>query len=379
MRGDFFMAYVGLVTPYRIDNYGTKLQAYAMQKLIEIIGFDSEIVDYYPKYDKRPHILIRKIVRKFRRKTGKVFVNENTKRRHEALEKFDEIYKKSGVIKGYGNLRSCSKNYCCFVCGSDQIWESGNMITDYYNLNFVDNKPRISYAASFGAEKIAERYISEYRKFLSRMDSISVREKSGLDIVRKITGKDAVQVLDPTVAVGVQVWNELCGENDFMHKGERYIFCYFLGDNESHREMAEKLSKKTELMLVSLPHMKKYVEADEKLSGKKLYDVTPKDFLNYIKYAEYVCTDSFHGTVFSILFGREFFVFNRFSNSDANSTNTRIRSLLTVAGLENRLTGSFEDMEKNLSSVTDYDKTNKLLNVEIEKSRKFLADALGKL
>ena len=373
------MAYVGLITPYRIDNYGTKLQAYAMQKLIEIIGFDSEIVDYYPKYDKRPHILIRKIVRKFRRKTGKVFVNENTKRRHEALEKFDEIYKKSRVIKGYGNLRSCSKNYCCFVCGSDQIWESGNMITDYYNLNFVDNKPRISYAASFGTEKIAERYISEYRKFLSRMDSISVREKSGLDIVRKITGKDAVQVLDPTVAVGVQVWNELCGENDFMHKGERYIFCYFLGDNESHREMAEKLSKKTGLMLVSLPHMKKYVEADEKLSGKKLYDVTPKDFLNYIKYAEYVCTDSFHGTVFSILFGREFFVFNRFSNSDANSTNTRIRSLLTVAGLENRLTGSFEDMEKNLSSVTDYDKTNKLLNVEIEKSRKFLADALGKL
>lgn len=127
------------------------------------------IIDYYPAYDIRPKVLVVKGIRKLisffsKNREGKCINGENAKRRHEAISSFDKYYTLSLPIKGYHKLKNIVSEYDCFVCGSDQIWAAGNNITDFYNLNFVDNrKPTISYAPSFGTERIPKLLQNSYK------------------------------------------------------------------------------------------------------------------------------------------------------------------------------------------------------------------------
>ena len=164
-------------------------------------------------------------------------------------------------------------------------------------------------------------------------------------------------------------------DKDSIIKG-KYILCYFLGKNIEHRKFAERLKEKTGYKIVSLNHADEYVKYSDKFADEIPYDIGPKEFLNLIKNAEYVCTDSFHGTIFSLINNKKFFTFERYKNKNSKmSTNSRIYSLLKIVDLEERLlkgNESIEDVNKNI----DFEKVNINLEKLRENSKKFLKNSL---
>lgn len=376
---------IGLVTTYRIDNYGTKLQAYAMQTILQAKSDEVCLIDYYSSFDMRFHVVVAKIYKKVRslfdRKNGKdrKVCSEYMEKRHAAISSFDKYYDLSPAIRGYANLKAIVGSYDCFVCGSDQIWAESNNVTDFFNLNFVaGKKPTVAYAPSFGTSQITKPMRKAYREYLRRINFISVRENSGVGIIKQLIGRDVQQVLDPTLLVDKEMWEGLIKEDGCKTTGQKYIFCYFLGRNPSHRKFVSHLSRQTGLEVVNIAHMKGFCPADESLAGQKLYDVSPPMFLNLIKNAQYVCTDSFHGTVFSIIFGKNFYTFERFISTCQESTNSRIYSLLDMFGLEGRIIKADEISFKGLTTI-DYGTVYRKLHEERGRSLDFLYSALEKI
>ena len=156
---------------------------------------------------------------------------------------------------------------------------------------------------------------------------------------------------------------------------KEYILCYFLGDNDVHREMVQKLKKQFNLPVLSISHMKKYISSDNEVSDVNLYEVSPFDFIYLIKNSRFVCTDSFHATVFSILFEKKFLVFQRFNNNSAKSTNSRLYSMLELIGIENRI---IEDNNCDLFNIIDMNIDYKTVKQKLEELRKISNDYLDR-
>ena len=171
-------------------------------------------------------------------------------------------------------------------------------------------------------------------QYLNRIDYISVRETKGASIIKKLTGRDATVALDPTLLFTGNEWMEIFPYE--KKHDEPYIFAYFLGTFESHRKAVEKFAKETNLKVITCPHMDDFVEKDITFGDEQRFDIDPVDFLNLIRGADYVCTDSFHGTVFSILNHKKFLTFNRYKEGGKESRNSRIESLTGLLGLQNR-------------------------------------------
>ena len=186
-------------------------------------------------------------------------------------------------------------------------------------------------------------------------------------------------MLDPTLILDYNEWRALVSEKNSVFPVEKkYIFCYFLGENQSHRDFAENLSKKTGYDIISLPYIRGYNKADEEMNGEKLYNINPLQFVSLIANAEYICTDSFHGTVFSIIFEKQFFTLKRYSDQNKVSTNSRITSLLNMAGLSNRLVASNIDIEQIKEiSKNDYSSVRLKLEEERRHSLDFLELAIN--
>ena len=210
--------------------------------------------------------------------------------------------------------------------------------------------------------------------FLSKIKHISVREESGARIVNNITGRTVPVVCDPTLLFDGKDWMIIQEEAPII-EGE-YIFVYFLGNNLLHREFVTRLKKETSLKVVCLPHIDEYVEADEACSDIRLYDIDPGQFLNLIRNAKYVCTDSFHCSAFSIQYEKNFFTFRRFSNTSRQSTNSRLETLFNMTGIEDRLIVGNENIKKVLTIKTDYSLVRERLRKNIEESYKYLTTAL---
>lgn len=386
---------IGLATGHRVNNYGTKLQAYAMQEIMRQRGLDYEIIQFneikgnvfsVKNCVKRLYHLFFDRTAYARKKIQKqqadlviggscnIDIKKNICRRFEAISSFDKNFK---IRKLYINrvlLNKYSRKYSAVFCGSDQAWLPANIEYDFYTLNFVANGvKRIAYAPSFGVDSIPYDLQEKYKFFLSKMDAISVREKTGVEIVRKLINKDVPLVLDPTLLVGRKVWDGLIDESDIKNK-EKYIFVYLLGVSQCHRVFCEKVSQKLGLPLVSLPHFITYNEADEFMSGEKLYDVDPCKFIGLIKNAAYVITDSFHCSIFALQYHVPFSTLQRFKNASKDSTNSRIYSLLEQFGVVSRLVGDINDTQEfdRIDMSIDFDSFEKQLKLLQVKSNNYL-------
>ena len=380
---------IGLCIKYYHENYGGMLQAYATTKLIEKYGFKYEII----RYEKSKDILfyIKSIPRLF----NNVLLNDkyeafqkklsykkhpsfkkDDKKRMDAFDKFRKEKfsdKLSMIYHGYDNLCESSKRYEAVITGSDQLWSPAGLPTNFYNLKFVaDDVKKISYASSFGVKEIPWYQKRRTADYLNRIDYISVRENAGQKIIKELTNRDVPVVLDPVFMFNEKEWKKLIPLEKKMN--EKYIFAYFLGANIDHRKAVEELSKKTGYKIVTLKHLDQYVPYDENFGDYTPYDVSPADFLNYIRNAEYVCTDSFHGSVFSIIHKKQFVVFNRYNDKSKHSKNSRIDSLCDNLGINNcRYTGNIEDVLNNKIDFSQVDKKYKELR---RKSEEYLKKAL---
>lgn len=348
---------VGIVTMVS-DNYGNRLQNYALQEVLTEIGNEVETLNnpWNNGYNCHKEWLMTII---------KNLIYHMTKRpaRYKRRINFERFNCENIVFSKYWlnrkKDRECAAEYYdLFICGSDQIWNSeAKEINGKYFADFADEKKRASYAASFGIENIVESRKNEFASYLTGMSYISVREESGKTIIENLIGKEAECHLDPTLLLSATKWDEVTLENRDV-KG-KYIFCYFLGEiSQTILDTIEQYKKKNKIQVFSILGSQ---------TGTHDY-VGPGEFLGLIKHAEFVLTDSFHATSFSIIYRKPFYAFSRCSVK--NSMDTRIISLLSLLGLENRFRKNncnFDDLFE-----VDYDEVDKILDKERNKGVKYL-------
>ena len=387
------MKKTAIVSCYFQHNYGSMLQAYATQMVLDKLGYENETIDisgfdgeikkakilYFIKASLTSDILITKIGRAkdaVVRKLKKNNYTRSVEARDEAFRRFEkEHFEMSPAYKSKKELSDNCSRYKAVLVGSDQLWLPGNIAADYYTLNFVpDEINTVAYATSFGQSSLPKDTTKLAKVFLSKIKHISVREESGARIVNNSTGRTVPVVCDPTLLFDGKDWMIIQEEAPII-EGE-YIFVYFLGNNLLHREFVTRLKKETSLKVVCLPHIDEYVEADEACSDIRLYDIDPGQFLNLIRNAKYVCTDSFHCSAFSIQYEKNFFTFRRFSNTSRQSTNSRLETLFNMTGIEDRLIVGNENIKKVLTIKTDYSLVRERLRKNIEESYKYLTTAL---
>lgn len=383
------MKKLGICVVIYNNNFGSMLQSYATMKMLDKMGIEYDVIRYKKKYTpililkSIPRLLNRNIwidkKRVIQKKIGMMLHKDIKKANDERDKLFDKFRKEhfthlADFANGYKELQEVGKKYDAYLVGSDQLWLPSGLATNFYNLNFVEeSKLKVSYASSFGVKKIPFYQINRTRNYLNRIQYISTRENSGRDIVKELTGKEVPVVVDPTLLFDEKEWLEIL-ENKNRYK-EKYIFAYFLGSNKSHREAVKKLAEKTGMKIVTIRHMDQYVEADNEFGDYAPYDVGPEEFVNLIRNAEYICTDSFHGTVFSIINHKKFIVFNRYSDQSKSSKNSRIESLCNNLGLEERRYQD-KDIVKEMEKEIDYEKVDSKVQAIREKSKDYLKDAL---
>lgn len=380
------MKKVGLCVCQETKNYGSQLQVLATEVAVQKLGYEYEIIRYKKKYDLK--FVIKSIPRLFdpllmKGKISSYFLNkkikkypdiyEKCKERNRIFDKFAERYftNLSPIYYGYDALKDGTKGYDTFLVGSDQLWLPSGLATGFYNLQFApDEKLKIAYATSFGVSKIPMHQKNKTAKYLDRFHYLSSREKSGTNIIKQLTGRDVPVVVDPTLLLTPEDWKEIIPFHRVVE--EKYIFCYFLGDNSEHRKAAKELQRATNLKIVALPLLDNFVLDDLEFADICLFDAASDDFVNLIRGAEYVLTDSFHGSVFSILNEKLFCTFNRFNNG-TGSRNSRIDSLCQQLNLESR---RYDGDIFKVQTQIDYNKVNHLREERRKESLQYLTTAL---
>lgn len=380
---------IGVCACYDQKNYGSMLQVLATVIKINELGYDYEIIRYSRKLTL--NLLLRSLSRIPERMKFKAEQNRKRKKfasiegltqkvqqRNDCFKTFSENHfrKLSPVYDTYSDLRKAASHYGAILVGSDQLWRPEGYTTGFYNLMFVpDNVPKIAYATSFGVSQIPENKKKIAKQFLSRMDYISVRELRASEMIKELIGRDVPTVVDPTLLFTGEEWNNIIPLKKIID--EKYIFCYLLGSNPQHREWVNELKKCTGYKIVTIPFLDEFVEGDIAFGDNQIFDAGPAEFVNLIRNAEYVCTDSFHGSVFSILNQKQFVTFNRFSDESRNSRNSRIDSLLTQTGLRSRrMTEVGQDICDVIDAKIDYEMVEKKLAKMRNESVDYLRNAL---
>ena len=384
------MKKAGLCVRYDCDNFGSMLQILATQRAIKATGWDYEII----RYDKKtplfyfmnitrvfnPYFMKGKIesFEKNRRLKGFPEVQKGNAIRNKCIDNFRKHYigPYSAVYRGYGNLVKGARDYDVVIVGSDQLWTPAGIKSKFYNLLFVpDHIKKVSFATSFGVGEVPASQKKMTAQYLNRIDHVSVRETRGDELINELTGRNVTVAVDPTLLFAGDEWKDIFPDNRIVD--EPYILAYFLGSNEEHRDVVDKLRKDTGLKVVTIPFMDVFVERDLTFGDMRLFEVGPVEFLNLIRGAEYICTDSFHGSVFSILNHKQFITFNRTNSNDRQTRNSRIDSLFGLLGLEKRRYQPNMKIRDIIDEPIDYEDVEKRLAVLREETFSFLDNALN--
>ena len=316
---------IGIITMVS-DNYGNRLQNYALQQILKNLGTDVETFHnpFLLNYSEMKHILKKPI------KTIIYSLNHNNKGKVYREKAFDKFNRKYIIwskfwLNDFNRLPQIDSCYDAVICGSDQIWnpESYNIDGRYF-ATFMREEKRFSYAASFGLAQIPKERRNEWIQYLNGMRKISVREDTGRNIVKALTDRNCEKNLDPTLLLSAAEWRTIERRPEKIDFSERYILTYFLGKpNEEQQRYIQYFAKKEKCQVLEL----------NRVDTPNLYSCGPSEFLYLIDHAKCILTDSFHGTVFSILFKKQFIIFER--NGLKNSMSSRIDSLLDTLELEN--------------------------------------------
>lgn len=371
---------IGIITGYRIINYGSVLQAYATQEAIKSYGHTTKLVRFENNKNDLFKMLgiARNLVSiyhwnlRFQRiKTKKNRAKENSE---ERIKKFIDFIEKNIIeteqLSCGKELKEAVRQFDIVVAGSDQIWHPSNRTLHYFTLDFINDIKKISYASSFGVSRLPVQMKFGYKKALSQFDYITVREQSGVEIVEDL-GLKAYLVVDPTLLLTAEEWSKVAR---YKESYQDYIFCYFLGSRKEGRIKAEEMKRKTGMKIITIASIDDHIELDDEYADSIVDKAGPEEFLGLIKNAKYVFTDSFHCSVFSIIFNKQFFTFKRFNNNSKISTNSRIENLLGLLGMEDRIC----DEETKIDSIQDVNfiEVQRKLEFLRKESKKHLEEAL---
>lgn len=346
---------IGILTIIDNNNYGNRLQNYATQKILEKMNVCSKTLINREYSNTKKFYLLRKI---------KNFKNNDTYSSNKNRKKlFEEFNKNINYYSKEITAFSKDSGFDFYIVGSDQVWNPNlGRLREVDLLNFAPSNKRIAFSASFGIDKISKKQEKNISKELKKYKKISVREESAKKIVKEATLRDDIEVLlDPTMLLTPNEWDEVAKKPTQL-KNNKYILNYFLGDlSEERKNEINRIAKENKCDVINILDI-----------NSPFYETGPSEFLYLEKNAFLICTDSFHSSVFAILYDRPFIVFDREQAKVANM-NSRIETLLAKFKLKNR---KFEGKitEKNLKH--DYSQAYKILEKERKKSKTFLYKAL---
>lgn len=369
------MKKVGIMTWWHYCNLGTVLQVTATSRTVNKLGYEANVIKYFPhgkvitlnKDYKSLNRYIKKLEKKINRRKIKQFKDID---REKAFEKYlNKHITLTKLCETDSHLYDLNNYIDAFICGSDQIWAPSCFNSKYF-LDFVeDTNKMIAYAPSIGLFKIEDHYVRERMKeCISRFKHLGIREEQGQKLIKDLCNKEAKVVLDPTLLLGQEEWNEIASKEI---KDSNYILCYFLGNNTKSWNHIRLLSKKTGLKVKVIP----VFEEDLTRGFEIEKGVGPEEFLGLVKNASFICTDSFHGTVFSLIYEKPFYTYERFSNKDSNSQNSRIYNILKIAELENRIVKDKSNISEDLLKC-DFTKARKNIEQSKKASMNYLENAL---
>lgn len=381
---------VGLILAYRGVNYGMLLQALATQQFIEMQGYDTEILEYtrinYKHIRFTPWLAVYAVDE---------IIKRIKKRKQAQTEVLDEVHKKNVLerkeisntfienklknrrkIKGIEALEAAGKDYKGVLIGSDQIWPPDAAFGNFTTLRFVpDEINKMSYATSLGVSKYPYYCRSSAAQFWKRMEHLSVREEQGRKIIQDICDVPVEVVVDPTYLFTGEQWKKLIPEGKPI-EGE-YILCYFLGSTKEHKMLARQFADKKELKLITILSTESVSDIDVSYADEVITGKGPDTFVNLIRNAKYILTDSFHGVAFSVINNKQFYVFYRTKVGSKNSRNSRIDNILAMWNLEDRLVLNDASVDDFTKKEIDYRKVNALVEKKRLHSIDYLIEALG--
>lgn len=363
---------IGIITLTGCFNYGNRLRNYALSHFLEKIINDVQVdTIWYDKdnYNVNNFSLIRTLRYCLLNKHGvrdkiknKTYIYDYI--REYNMKRFNDQY--LNLIYSYDVDSSFNERYDYFIVGSDQVWYPSKKPRTKEFLQFADKNKRVSYAASFGVNSIPSKMYSSYKDFLNGMHAISVREESGVKIVKEITGKNAKLLVDPTLLLTRKEWMQIAKRPYWMKEKSKYILLYILGElNSVIKEFLKSFADENNYTIIDM--------MDE--SNGEIYASSPDEFIYLIAHAQIVITDSFHGTVFSIINKVPFFVYPR--KGITYNADSRINTVLDMFGLERQkrnVTEIFND--KDIIDV-NFENVEKILNIKRSESENWLKNALG--
>ncbi len=337
----------GIMTYHNIPNFGAVLQAFSLCEVIKQLGYHCEIIDYECENIKNRELVFQKPNNPIKAVLHKVFIWPHVKRKIIECQKFiqNDV---SDISYNRNNISQSNDRYDCFISGSDMIWNMDVNGYDYsFFLDFVkDHKRKISYGSSIGGIWSVKQ-IDGIKKYLSKYDSIAVREKDTCQTMEKDLKLSCTTVVDPTMLCTADDWNRYTTDG----KDSNYVLVYFPTNEliEAARKYSLEHAKKLIILQTRLPFKRK--------NSKIIY--SPSEWMSYIKYADAVFTDSYHGLLFSLYFNKPVWT---------NNNSNRISTLLEELGLETCYIKNDEELKNKI----DYDRCNR----KIEKMRNNSLDYL---
>jgi len=360
---------VGILTFHRSNNYGAVLQTYALQTVLDQLGIRSQIIDYVrPGKDESlfsPWWGFKNcIINGFT-----LLRYSKTKQRNTQFQEFRKLFFRISRKSYYScdELEKALPEVEAFICGSDQIWRpvlDNNQLRVYF-LDFINSKEvkKIAYAPSFGISTVSEEFMQFVRPLINDIQHLSVREKTGQKIISQAADRKAQIVLDPSLLLLSEDWNRIalppCVDPP-------YVLVYCLSQRRNFCDLVRHVKKKTGLPVVVIsPYALNLIpDADH-----VIFDAGPQEFVGLFANASCICTNSFHGTAFSLIYRRPFWA------TPIRLANSRLEDLLNVIGLSDRQVGSAEDFPDAPLEI-DYSKAEKLIDEARSNSISFLKNAL---
>lgn len=370
------MKKIGVITWFDHENYGTVLQAIALQEYIKLQGMEPSLLKV-PDTSINSGLSRKKGNNFLKRLQNSLLYRYVTFKYRKALKlrakKFHEIiYNNYNVCSIKTSFADVCNQFDMIICGSDQIWNP-NWFSDFYFANFPQIKvPKISYAPSLGVRHLPRYLFGTYYNALKKFNKLSVREEDAKNEIVGSMGLSCKIVVDPVLLLEKKQWVSLI-ESDKKPQ-EEFILCYMLGNNRNHWSAIHSYAKKKKLKVVTIPmepvsYLKK---------GEKDYEAGPIDFLTSIANAKIVITDSFHATVFSIIFQKPFYVFERMAKNNVASQNSRIYNILELLGLNNRLLEYNSNYIQEAGKINFSNVSDKLEPI-IHESKEFLNSTFANL
>jgi hypothetical protein len=359
---------VGILTLSFLHNYGTLLQAYALRRVIEKRGHQATVINFYPEgclINNKPFVW-NKGLRKFAKSLVHLLHFRSLTSRYARFEEFKNTYLNlTPRFSSPSDVKPEGLN--AVVCGSDQVWNAAKGIDSFWLLDFVKKSRKVAYGPSFGGCHIHDSAIPVFKKYLPEFDSLSCRERDGVEIIKNMTGIEAELVLDPTLLIEPAEWNKLCSPRLIK---DDYILVYSIEESPAFFDLISSVKKKLNLPVILLSRgasINRYPHID-----KIIRDAGPSEFLSLFRYASFICTNSFHGIAYSINFQKPFLATHH------TTENSRLSSLLQLLNLTTRqlktglepLTWSREEFD------IDYSDAISRLKQEVETSIAYLTKAL---